>query len=1143
MKRKSPSSNREQATNVGASLLSRRSGGTKADATPVGAGKRRPYKTQAFSPDVAPEQSAPPPDHPLTHEAISASAGSGKTYALAHRYIRLLAHDVPPDRIIALTFSRKAAGEIFDSVVEHLCKAARDDDGARDKARSIRLPAAGPALFRGLLRSFVDQLHRVHIGTIDSFIVGVARAFPAELGIPPAFAVMDTGGTEATEFRASVLETIFNPDTCDRDAQRRFLEAFKQATFGKEERGFGATLTNLIESYREKYQLLPDLACWGAEASLWSRREPWMEPVDDAAANAEELKREVRASGWDAKSVAKWDEFADAAAQFGPGSTWDALKYMYPRLAAIRNDLLHGTGELSMYRTTRALTAGESRAAYSLWRHVTGIAIRAALDRTRGIGRVLDAFESVYDRTMRRDGKLTFSDTQYLLTESNQWTHGALLSRQASTEGRIYIDYRLDCRLDHWLLDEFQDTSDLQWAAIRNLADEILQDTSGARTFFYVGDVKQSIYAWRGGNARLFGEILAQYGEGIREEHLKTCRRSAPPIVEAVNTVFGRIHDSGLPPGAVQRWAEEWKEHEVDPGKKSLPGCVALLEPLTPPDEKKPSRDDSYQLAADLLRRIDPLRRGLTAAVLVRTNKAGIAIADVLRRECPAMTVIHEGAAPLLDNPVVATLLSLVKFAAHPGDLFAWRHVQMSPLGRVEPICNARREELPLRLLRQIEAGGFAEFLHDWGGRLAAPAGTLDAFGQLRLRQLIDAAREFDATGNRACDEFLLAVEGRQVSDVAEKDAVRIMTVHKSKGLGFDVVILPELSESMDSTGQPGLLLGRDPETHLPAWALSMPRKDIAEADDSLAAELRKAEDEAGYDALCVLYVAMTRAKRGLYMIALPRGEHATTFDAAAFLKRQLIGESDASEQPATAGDALPCHTLHSCGDPDWYARLPAQPARDDRTAPPALPAQFADAPSRRRRLVQVEPSAEEEDVRRAAQLFEPENRAILDFGSAIHALFEKVTWAEEADAEQIIRDWLPSSSCAEDVKRDVCDQFRRALAADEVPRALARPAGPVELWKEQRFEVILNGNEWVTGAFDRVVIHRTADGRAVRADILDYKSNQVTAEADLRKTAKRYRSQLELYARALAHILHLPLTAIQTSILFTRSARVWRME
>jgi ATP-dependent helicase/nuclease subunit A len=78
-------------------------------------------------------------------------------------------------------------------------------------------------------------------------------------------------------------------------------------------------------------------------------------------------------------------------------------------------------------------------------------------------------------------------------------------------EARLYIDYRLDCKLDHWLLDEFQDTSDLQWEVLRNLADEILQDASGQRSFFYVGDVKQAIYGWRGGNARLFGKILEQY--------------------------------------------------------------------------------------------------------------------------------------------------------------------------------------------------------------------------------------------------------------------------------------------------------------------------------------------------------------------------------------------------------------------------------------------------------------------------------------------------------------------------------------------------------------------------------------------------------------------------------------------------------
>ena len=106
---------------------------------------------------------------------------------------------------------------------------------------------------------------------------------------------------------------------------------------------------------------------------------------------------------------------------------------------------------------------------------------------------------------------LSFNDAQYLLTANKSAGSGLVITRDVDAQDRLYIDYRLDCQLDHWLLDEFQDTSDLQWAVLHNLLDEILQDDSGRRSLFYVGDVKQSIYRWRGGNPRLFGAILDHY--------------------------------------------------------------------------------------------------------------------------------------------------------------------------------------------------------------------------------------------------------------------------------------------------------------------------------------------------------------------------------------------------------------------------------------------------------------------------------------------------------------------------------------------------------------------------------------------------------------------------------------------------------
>jgi ATP-dependent exoDNAse (exonuclease V) beta subunit len=139
------------------------------------------------------------PTGPLTNLAILASAGTGKTHALAHRYIGLLGRGVDADRICALTFSRKAATEIFDSIVATLVKATRSPLAARTTGLQAGLEGMTQLEAIRLLRNLVSRLHRVQIGTLDSFIVSVLRAFSAELGVPSDFTLLDSGSVEARQ--------------------------------------------------------------------------------------------------------------------------------------------------------------------------------------------------------------------------------------------------------------------------------------------------------------------------------------------------------------------------------------------------------------------------------------------------------------------------------------------------------------------------------------------------------------------------------------------------------------------------------------------------------------------------------------------------------------------------------------------------------------------------------------------------------------------------------------------------------------------------------------------------------------------------------------------------------------------------------
>jgi len=1077
----------------------------------------------------------------IGHKAISASAGSGKTFQLAHRYIELMARGVKPDRIIALTFSRKAAGEIFDSVVRYLCRAASSSDEAARTAGIIGRAGMQEREFLHTLRGLLENLHRLQIGTLDSFTVGVAQTFPLELGIPPRFSLLEDDGA-AGNARKEVLSRIFSQHEGGPAVRDEFLQAYKQATFGREEKSLEGRLDTMIADYRGFYQVLPEAERWGCEEVIWPAGCHWLNEDGDVKAAAVGLERLLREDNLKERLFSRWQTFVETVSRYETGSTWSRdIEFLFAKLSSQITALREGYVTLKLDGVSRDLSSEHCRLVLVMMAHIMKTELTTVLEKTKGVYRVLDLYETFYDAMLRRHGRLTFSDVQYLLTASNNYSGGSVLSRLPSTEARLYMDYRLDCKLDHWLLDEFQDTSDLQWEVLRNLADEILQDNSGRRSFFYVGDAKQAIYGWRGGNARLFGRIIDHYGEKIELSHLSTSFRSCQPVIDTVNRIFGRIAPGLLPENTMTQWQRSWQEHQCQQDAVPQVGYAALLEPRSDEGKTKPIDEDRYGVVAALLREIDPLSKGLSVAVLVRTNNNGKAIADYLRRECPDMRIVHEGLASIEDNPVVSVLLSLVKFAAHPGDTFAWRHLQMSPLGDYFARERLNRSNLSLVLLRQIQAEGFQSLVRCWGQRLDA-AYPLDAFGRKRLHELVGAAIEFDRGERGDCNTFLRFIEAYQTHDLATDDAVRVMTIHQSKGLGFDLVIAPDLQNgNMVRANQSGFAMARHPDDGRPLWALEMPRRIIAETDEVLKEQLAFSDETAAFDALCLLYVALTRARQGLYMVTSFPGKSSEVLTPAAFLKRQLMGSARAVEgkRVVVSGEEFVC--LYETGKRDWYA-LAEAPSVAPCVQPPGLAGALSNVPSRRRRLLHVQPSKGTEFGQRAGLLFAPAARESRDLGTAIHELISGVKWIDEVDLDRLITEWCSRSAWSEDIKNRAVEEVRQLLSRPDVRRALTRPAGEPTLWREKKFEVVL-GEHWVTGAFDRVMVFRDEKARPLRAIVLDFKSDEVSETSDLRRLEERYRSQMTLYRGALARILSVVPERIGLKLLFTRVGKVVDIE
>ena len=1096
--------------------------------------------------------------HSFGHLAILASAGSGKTTRLTDRYIQLLADkdlEVTPGRICALTFTRKAAGEIFDRIVASLCKGAGGRAGAMELAGRLSRPGLDEREFARLLGLFLDNLHRAVIGTMDSFVFGVARAFPIELGIPMKFAVADSDKSEGKTMRQEILADLLAARGAANSGAREFIEAFKKATFGVEEKGAESLLNKIIGNLHLSYRFCPDQTKWGNSQLIWtgetkapSRIYGGTDLLKQADIVRQWIDEQQNRDMLDPRFLNKLRDITDALAVYGPTAPWsDTFNgVIFDQLLSKVNDLERGNGSLIFNRNNVELSPDASRALAILTANLVAVELNRSLEKTAGLRDLLACYDLAYEKMSRESGRFSFTDIQYLLALGDIYRNVSVLSRKQE-EGRLFIDYRLDARLDHWLLDEFQDTSDLQWAIFRNLVSELVQgDPDGyERSFFYVGDVKQSIYRWRGGNPGLFLEIQKQYnrnGEVIRPETMSETYRCSLPVVEAVNRTFLNLPADYLPEQTIAAWKAVWSEH-VTLNKKAK-GYVALLQHENQDDPE----EARYRLVADLLNEIQPAERGIGVGILTRDNYACGELVNVLRRECPGIGFVHEGKSAIIANELSQGLLALVRLAAHPGDEFAWQYVLMSPLAEALKKAKIDRNNISVRMLAEIESRGFQDFIAEWGRRLETVC-ALNEYGRQCLARLEKAAAAFDAAGSRRCNRFLAFVEDYEVQEEAARGAVRIMTIHQAKGLGFDMVILPQLQHKnkmnmakAEWTDKEMLFGGKPFE---PGWILKSPKMNVAENDPVLSARLRKIDEQHCFDWLCLLYVAMTRAKNALYMITSPAAK-SETFRPASFLKLQLTGTIEPKAPPGIRINNKTYARLYApgSGDEKWYESFPKTPAAVKVAAPATPgPADFSKRASRRKILQRSEPSKQDSFDRKASDLFDPEAKDILDFGSAIHELFEKIEWLDgKADAETIIKDWLPSRPCDQKVYNDVLAQFRKCLQSTEVRQALARPKGNVELWREKSFEIIMDA-QWVSGIFDRVVITRDASGKPAGAVILDFKSTRnLDTEAIIRNKAGQYQPQMALYRRALSGILGLAEDRIALELLFTVPARIFQL-
>lgn len=1031
----------------------------------------------------------------IRHTMLVANAGSGKTYALTTRMVKLLALGVEPRRIAALTFTKKAAGEFLDAVFLRLAEAALDRGKLVELNTELNsvseegiLPPLDAGRCRELLARLVADSGRLTMGTIDGLFARIARSFPLESGIPGEFSII--GESELERARTEALSAIFR-ESVESAGGTEFLDQVRRIARRRGERQVFRTLLDAVRGFHGKYLEKPDLP-WGDRERIWGSAGCAILASGEVRPAAEALMAAILTEhpALSPEAREKWSANLAAACDHKPGSFWPKELKEFIRGKLCKCSVDRRTGEEYLPTGRRAEGRVFLRGEIPELRRKLLLALlrpvyEALLEKSRSLRGFMRSFEDTYHALTRRRGLMTFSDMSELLS-----------AQVGSLRWLASAGYRLDATLDHWLLDEFQDTSRVQWKVLGSFIDEVIQDSGGERSLFYVGDTKQAIYSWRGGDPDLFFEIFNHYNMGSEQRvfarDLRVSYRSAREIVDVVNQVFARIGDHagalGIPAAAVASWKEAWREHVPASRNKGLEGYVRWDAVESEEEDENPI----HLRIAEILEQVLPWKRKLSCGVLTRKNEEASAIAAFLQAR--GIPVSVEGKSnPCNDNPLGLALLAAFRVAAFPADSLSLGLLFASPLAH---LLREGVETFRAAALTVIAGKGYEAAVRSWTEGL-----DLNPFLSRRAADFLAAAAEYDGAHRGSVAEFVSFLETHEVQESEASGVVRVMTVHQSKGLTFDMSVVTGL-DGRGANGTDILHLGGGEP---PEWGCLLPSKDDSEPDPVMREAREEVRAEQEYGKLCTAYVAMTRSKQALYVLTKKLRSDTTSKNFARMLMLTL---NPGSEVVQTGNEAwFGKHALRA-------EEAAAGSGEQRRLVPCTSGTPRAISPSSLHQAPSQGPSMDEGRERGS---FSPDAAGL---GTEVHGVLSRIEW--DASAADL-------AGCSPRARRLLEPFLRRALTLG----LFMRPSGEVTVWRERRFDLILNG-DWVSGCFDRVVIRRDGE-RVIGVDLIDFKTD--SCEPGL--LPARHQGQMESYRKVLSRLLSVEEALVTPLLVHVRSGTV----
>ncbi len=1037
---------------------------------------------------------------------IRASAGSGKTHQLSSRLIGNILAGAEIDSILAVTFTRKAAGEIRDRVLRRLAEACLFEDKRTSLQQELLdapdaeqiMAALNPQALAVKLHELTQNQHRLHIMTLDSFFSLLARAFGFELQLPSGWSLYDT-------FDGAVLR---------RDAIRATIESLTTVQL--------QTLMHMLSKDELRTSLSDELNSTASECySVFqvAAEDAWSHPVVPAAPEATLVNQAIRTlENCEARTKSAQAAFRKLA-NYAIVGDWLTLSE-----ERIVQNLAAGN---ESYANGKLTDTHLNDAALILYQHAQTIFLSQLRAQTLATRDILKHYEGHFQRLKLQRRIIGFDDLTFTLMK--------FLVSQRSADGGLSTRLlnRMDTNLQHLLLDEFQDTSPVQWRVIEPFLRTALR-TSGS--LFCVGDTKQAIYGWRGGCADLF-DALQQRVEGLDSTTLAASYRSSPVIIETVNRCFSRLMthpDLGRAEPAIRAFENGFPEHITK--RQDLPGYAILETAPANDSEEEETCNPCLRRAIEVVRHWRMTRPEADIAILTRTNRPIGTLIALLRDA--GIEASQEGGNPLTDSPAVEMVLAALLLADHPGDLVSAFHLANGPLAvqlGLSPYTFMTGTSSPTDTPRHVATAAASAIIRERLFRdgvattvawLCKPLMATDvARDRTRLEQLLDLCDKFVPLFRGRASDFVQFVEQERVA-LPSARPVRVMTMHMAKGLEFDGVVLPQLD--IDLIGTPDLLVTQSDDPVEPPLAVmrscGVTRRPQLSQAWQRAFEQVDAARVTG--TMCLAYVAMTRAKQAMHMI-VPTVKRATQKKFSALLINALGKEG--------VDPAVPGAVLYEAGDANWRpVRPPKAPAPAITESKPALQIRLKPAPQRPHRAAPSSTSGLPFSF--VSELLDPERRIGEVVGLLLHHWFAQIQWIDDhmPDATELTRlaAVIPSHSMRYIELPVWVDRYRKWLQQAPLKTLLsrARYAGWPESGKPSslhiRNEMLVAGSidgQATRGRIDRVVIAYAA-GRPIAAEIIDFKTDAIegnTERAEAEVT-ERYRPQLEQYRRLLSEQIKL---------------------